>query len=165
MHDFLFYINVIISYSFKEFAKKQYCRCTEGHHHLIYIIATAIGWTIPRGPMEIANLHLCIPHSMGAAILILVDQVMYDWLNYTTWFHSNRVLTEAWNLNPCCFIFLHNTVANMLCRLFDDLGKQKNSLYFLASACEHLWPSHLHLVNCAKICRWLVSLKSFFKVY
>ncbi len=59
--------------------------------------------------------------------------------------------------------FLHNIVANMLCRLFDDrkymdiylpipqeycyLGKQKNSLYFLVSTCEHLWPSPSHLVN------------------
>ncbi len=62
--------------------------------------------------------------------------------------------------------FLHNTDANMLCRLFDDckymdkylpipqeycyLGKQKISLYFSTSNCEHLWPSHSHLVNCAK---------------
>ncbi len=59
--------------------------------------------------------------------------------------------------------FLHNTDANMICRLFDDpkymviylpihqeyryLGKQKNSLYFLSSTCEHLWPSTWHLVN------------------
>ncbi len=51
----------------------------------------------------------------------------------------------------------------MLCRLFDDrkymdiyllihqeyryLGKEKNSLYFLASTCEQLWPSTSHLVN------------------
>ncbi len=51
----------------------------------------------------------------------------------------------------------------MVCRLFDDckymdiylripqeycyLGKQKNSLYFLASMCEHLWPSPSHLIN------------------
>ncbi len=58
------------------------------------------------------------------------------------------------------------TDANMLCRLFDDckymdiylsihqeycyLGKQKISLYFSASTCEHLWPSPSNLVNCAK---------------
>ncbi len=81
-----------------------------------------IGWTIPRGSTRI------------------------------------EYCPEAWNLTQCCFIFLHNTDANMLCRLFDDrkymdiylpipqeycyLGKQKNSLYFLASASEHLWPSH-----------------------
>ncbi len=68
-------------------------------------------------------------------------------------------------LNVASF-FLHNTNANMLCRLFDDrkymhiylpilqeycyLGKQKNSLYFSASTCEHLWPSPSNLVNCAK---------------
>ncbi len=28
--------------------------------------------------------------------------------------------------------------------------EKKKSLYFLTSACEHLWPSHSHLVNCAK---------------
>ncbi len=71
LHDFLFYINVIISYSFKEFAyEKQACWtwATEGHRHLIYVIATGIGWTIPRGPTEIADLHLCIPRGMGAHI-------------------------------------------------------------------------------------------------
>ncbi len=30
------------------------------------------------------------------------------------------------------------------------LRKQKNSLYFSASTCEHLWPSPSNLVNCAK---------------
>ncbi len=66
-----------------------------------------------------------------------------------------------------CFIFLHNTVANMLCRLFGDrkymdiylpipqeycyLGKQKNSLYFLVSMCEHLWPSPSDLVNLSNL--------------
>ncbi len=64
--------------------------------------------------------------------------------------------------------FLHNTVAKMLFRLFDDrkymdiylpipqeycyLGKQKNSLYFLVSMCEHLWPSHI--VNFSN---WLIG--------
>ncbi len=103
-----------------------------GHCHLVsggpgYVI----GWTIPHGSTRIE----CCP--------------------------------EAWNLSQCCFIFLHNTDDNMLCRLFDDCKymdiyiypytsgillswKTKKSLYFLASACEHLWPSHLCLVNCAK---------------
>ncbi len=95
-----------------------------------------IGWTIPRGSTRID----CCP--------------------------------EAWNLSQYCFIFLHNTDANIHCMLFDDrkymdtylpihlencyLGKQKNSLYFLASACEHLWPSPSHLVNCAK-CEQILS--------
>ncbi len=68
-------------------------------------------------------------------------------------------------LNVASFI-LHNTDANMLCMLFDDhkymdiylpilqeycyLGKQKNSLYFSTSTCEHLWPSPSNLVNYAK---------------
>ncbi len=30
------------------------------------------------------------------------------------------------------------------------LGKQKNSLYFSTSNCEHLWPSPSNLLNCAK---------------
>ncbi len=105
-------------------------------------------------------------HGMVAAILFPKDQVMYDWLNHTTWFESNRALPETWNLTQCCFIFLHNTDANMLCRLFDDhkymdiylpilqeycyLGKQKKRLYFSASTCEHLWPSPSNLLNCAK---------------
>ncbi len=60
----------------------------------------------------------------------------------------------------------------MLCRLFDDrkymdiyhpihqeycyLRKQKISLYFYASTCEHLWPSPSHLVNYAK-CLYIPS--------
>ncbi len=75
-------------------------------------------------------------------------------------------LPDTWNCSQYCFMFLHNTDANMLCRLFDDckymdiylpihqnycyLGKQKISLYLSASTCEHLWPSHSHLVNCVK---------------
>ncbi len=77
-----------------------------------------------------------------------------------------QLCPEAWNLSQYCFYFEHNTDANMLCRLFDNckymdiylpihqeycyLGKQKISLYFSSSPCEHLWPSPLHLVNCAK---------------
>ncbi len=61
------------------------------------------------------------------------------------------------NLSQYCLIFLHNTDVNMLYRLFGDrkymyinlpihqeysyLSKQKISLYFPASTCEHLWPS------------------------
>ncbi len=36
-----------------------------------------------------------IPHGMAAAILFLMDQVMYDWLNHTTWFPSNRALPRS----------------------------------------------------------------------
>ncbi len=94
----------------------------------------------------------------------------------------------AWNFRQYCLIFLLNTDANMLCRLFDDhkhmdiylhihqeycyLGKQKICLYFSASTCEHLWPSPSHLVICTKYSHlpskdaadWSVS-KVFFKVY
>ncbi len=80
---------------------------------------------------------------------------MCDWLNYTTWFHSNPALPRSMEFESMLLhFFLHNTVANMLCRLFDDrkymdiylpipqeycyIGKQKNSLYFLVSTWEHL---------------------------
>ncbi len=43
VHDFLFYINVIISYSFKSLQTKSNPRHNEGRCHLIYVIATAIG--------------------------------------------------------------------------------------------------------------------------
>ncbi len=83
-------------------------------------------------------------------------------LAYTTWYgrchldcvRQGQCSPEAWNLSQYCFIFLHNTDANMLCRLVDDrkymdiylptyleysyLGKQKISLYFSTSTCEHL---------------------------
>ncbi len=71
----------------------------------------------------------------------------------------------TWNLSQYCFIFEHNTDANMLCRLFDNrkymdiylpihqeycyLGKQKIILYFSTSTCYlHLF----RLLKCA-ICR------------
>ncbi len=89
-----------------------------------------IGWTIPCGSTRIQR---CPKHGI--------------WLNVASF-------------------VLHNTDVNMLCRLFDDrkymdiyltilqeycyLGKQKNSLYFSESTCEHLWPSPSNLVNCAK---------------
>ncbi len=105
-----------------------------------------------------------IPRGMVAAILFPADQVMCDWLNHTTWFHSNRALPRSKKFESMLLHFF--TKYSMLFRLFDDrkymdiyllipqeycyLGKQKNSLYFLTSACEQLWPSHSHLVNCAK---------------
>ncbi len=114
-----------------------------------------------------------------------------DWLNHTTWYLvsvSTRLCAigwtvprgstqihccpVAWNLSQYCFIFEHNTDANMLCRLFDNhkymyiylhihqeycyLGKQKISLYFSASTYEHLWPSPSNLVNCEKV--WLTDI-------
>ncbi len=96
----------------------------------------------------------------------------YVWLGWTIQRCSTRIecYPEAWNLSPFWFICLHNKVANMLCRPFDDhkymdiylpipqeycyLGKQKNSLYFLVSTCEHLWPSPSHLVNFSN---WLIG--------
>ncbi len=103
----------------------------------------------------------------STAILFPADQVMCNWLNHTTWFQNELSTAPKHGIwvNVASFV-LHNTVANMLYGLFDDckymdiylpipqeycyLGKQKNSLYFLASACEHLWPSHSHVVNCTK---------------
>ncbi len=55
---------------------------------------------------------------------------------------------EAWNLSQCCFISLHNTHANMLCRLFDD---RKNMDIYLPIPQEYCYlSSPSHLVNCAK---------------
>ncbi len=129
-----------------------------------------------------------IPRGMVAAILFPADQVMCDWLNHTTWIHSNRVLPCSMEFESMLLHFLHNTVANMLCRMFDDckymdiylpipqeycyIGKQKNSLYFLISTCEHSWPSPSHLLNFSN---WLIDdiftgfvrtfCAVFFKVY
>ncbi len=64
----------------------------------VWSTAAAIGWTIPRGPMEIAK-HIA-------------------W-RYSSWL-THSCFPEAWNLRQYCFIFLHNTDSNMLCRLFDD---------------------------------------------
>ncbi len=131
------FCNVIISYYFKEFVKKQAYGCTEGCRHLIYVIATAIGWTIPRGPTEIAE-HMAWRHS--------------SWLTHSC---SPRSM----EFETILLHFLHKTDASMLRRLFDNckymyiylpihqeyayLRKQNICLYFKypASTCEHLWPS------------------------
>ncbi len=71
--------------------------------------------------------------------------------------HCDWCCPGVWNLRQYCFIFSHNTDANMLCRLFDDrksmdiylpihqeycyLGKKIISLYFSTSTCKHLRPS------------------------
>ncbi len=92
----------------------------------------------------------------------------YVWLvepYHMVWLKSSAALKHGIWVHFASF-FLHNTVSNMLCRLFDDckymdiylpipqeycyFGKQKNSLYFFALACKDLWPSHSCLVNCAK---------------
>ncbi len=144
--------------------------CTDGCRHFIYVIATGIGWTIPHGPTEMAFIYHVIwslPSCFRRTRLCVIG--------WTITHGSTRIkrYTEAWNLSPSCFIFLHNTVANMLCRLFDDrkymdtaiLENKKNSLYFLVSTCEHLWPSPSYLVNFAN---WLIGwvcvniLRSFF---
>ncbi len=149
---FLLYIKVIISYSFRVCKNDsgsvcgflsatifirhfEHSHCDWLNHTTWYLVSVsirlcAIGWTIPRGSTRIQRCPV------------------------------------AWNLGQYCFIFQHNTDANMLCRLFDNrkymdiylpihqeycyLGKQKVSLYFSTSTCEHLWPSPSNLVNCAK---------------
>ncbi len=91
-----------------------------------------IGWTIPRGSTRIER------------------------------------SPKAWNLTQCCFIFFY-TIQKPICYVgclmitntwiyiylpihqeYSYLGKQKSSLYFYTSTCEHLWPSPSHLVNWAK---------------
>ncbi len=137
--------------------------CPNGCRHLIYVIATVIGWTILRGPTEVADVFHVV-----WLLPSCFRWTRFCMIGWTIPHGSTRIerCPEACNLSQCCFIFLHNTDTNMLCRLFDDrkymdiyltilqeycyFGKQKNSLYFSASTCEHLWPSPSNLVNCAK---------------
>ncbi len=125
--------------------------------------------------------------SLQVWLAVQYHMVQQKWPLYTTWYGHGHLVSggpcyvwlaeprgstqikpsaEAWNLTQCYFLFLHNTVINMLRGLFDDhkymdiylpihqeysyLGKQKISVYFSASTCKHLWPSPSHLVNCAK---------------
>ncbi len=106
-----------------------------------------------------------IPRGMGAAILFLADQVMCDWLNHTTWFHSRRALPRSMEFESILLHFftqyslqyamlavwwlqIHGYISPYTSGILLS-WKTKNSLYFLASACEHLSPSHSCLVNCA----------------
>ncbi len=139
----------------------------DGRRHLIYIIATTIGWTIPCGPTEVAEVfHVVwsLPSCFRLTRLCVIG--------WTIQRGSTRIqrFPVAWDLSQYCFIFEHNTDANMLCRLFDDykymdiylpihqeyryLGKQKICLYYSASTCEHLWRSPSHLVN---FLNWLIG--------
>ncbi len=133
LHDFLLYINVIISYSFRAWCSFmgaaifirhfENSSCDWLNHTMWYLVSIstwlcAFGRTIPSGSTQIQRCPV------------------------------------AWNLSQYCFIFEHNTDTNMLCRLFDNrkymdiyllnnqeycyLGKQKISLYFSASTCEQL---------------------------
>ncbi len=125
--------------------------CPDGHCHLIYVIATAIGWTIPHGLKEIANVYHVV-WSLPSCF----RRPGYVWLvepYHVVPLKLSAVPKHGIWVHVASF-FLHNTVTNMLCRLFDDrkymdiylpipledcyLGKQKNSLDFFASACEHL---------------------------
>ncbi len=101
--------------------------CPDGCRHLIYVIATAIGWTIPRGPMEVADVYHVVwslPFCFRRTRLCVID--------WTIPRGSTQIecCPEAWNL---------------LCRLFDDrkymdiylpipqefcyLGKQKKFVF------------------------------------
>ncbi len=109
--------------------------CPGGRRHLIYVIATAIGWTIPRGPTEVADVYhvvwslpSCLRRTRLCVIAWTIPRGSTPIERYP----------DAWNLSPCCFIFfLHNTVANMLCRLFDD---RKYMDIYLPYTCD----LHLH---------------------
>ncbi len=46
-----------------------------------------------------------IPRGMVAAILFLADQVICDWSNHTTWFHSNRALPRSMELESMLLYF------------------------------------------------------------
>ncbi len=99
----LLYINVIISYSFKEFAKMIACMWTgntsilwPSPSHLVYHVV----WVLPSC---FRSTRLCL--------------IWWTILHGSTWIQR---CPKAWTLRQYCFIFLHNTDANMLCRLFDD---------------------------------------------
>ncbi len=90
--------------------------CTDGCRNLIDVIAMVIGWTIPRCPTEVAYVYHVVwslPSCFQTRLCVIAWTIPRG---------STRIqrCTEAWNLSPCYLLFLHNTVANMLCRLFDD---------------------------------------------
>ncbi len=63
---------------------------------------------------ESPYLYLCIPRGMVTAILFLVDQVMCDWLNHTTWFHSNRALPRSMEFDSMLLHFFY-TIQMPIC--------------------------------------------------
>ncbi len=72
--------------------------------NLIYVIATAIGWTNTTWSNGSCRR---IPRGRVAAILFLMDQVMYDWLNHTMWFHSNRALPWSMEFDSMLLHFFY----------------------------------------------------------
>ncbi len=165
LHEVLLYINEIISYSFRVHKNDGQCVALWVPLSLFIISSTAavIGWTIPRG---------MVPIPCGIDVDILFPFLPgYVWLAepyHVVPLESKKpqCCSEAWNLSQYCFIFFTQTDTNMLCRLFNArtymdiylpihqeycyLEKQKISLYFSTSTCEHLWPSPSNLVNCTK---------------
>ncbi len=100
----------------KSLIKSNTAKSPDGCRHLIYVIATAIGWTIPRGPTEVANVYHVVwslPSCFRGIRLCVIG-----WTIPRGSTQIERCL-EAWNLRPCCLIF-YTIVANMLCKLFGD---------------------------------------------
>ncbi len=93
-----------------------------------------------------------------------------DWLNHTTWFHSNQFSHSVapklgiW-VNIASFLYTIQTgkcyvgclmIANTWTYISLYISNtaivenKTSDCIFSASTCEHLWPSPSHLVNCAK---------------
>ncbi len=115
----------------------------DGRRYLIYVIATAIDWAIPCGPTEVADVYHVVwslPSCFWRTRLCVIG--------WTIPHSSTRVkhYPVAWNLSPCCFIFLHNTVANMLCRLFDDRKYMDIYISFYTSGILLYWKTKKQFV-------------------
>ncbi len=76
--------------------------CPYWRSHLIYVIATAIVWTIPCGPTEVADVYHVVwslPSCFRQKRLCVIG--------WTIPRGSTQIelCPEAWNLRPCSFIF------------------------------------------------------------
>ncbi len=91
-------------------------------------IAAVIGWTIPRGSTRIERYP-------------------------ETWNLRQYIASFFYTIQtPICYVgclMIANTWTYISIYILLS-WKTKICLYFSASMCEHLWPSPLHLVNCAK---------------
>ncbi len=129
----------------------------EGHHLFSSLVSIIQTWWIgtsilTQSDSEYATQAERVTKSNNMS-LPRIEHSRCDWLNHTTWFHSNPACPVPWNLSQYCFIFEHNTDANMLCRLFDNRKYMDIyiSLYIRNTAIlENKKSSPSNLVNCAK---------------
>ncbi len=100
LHDFLLYINIIISYSFRVYKNEsQQEDGVDERHHLYSSLVSIIqmwwlGTTIhTHSDSEYATQADWVTKSNMS--LRSFEYSSSDWLNHTTWFHSNRYITTA----------------------------------------------------------------------